>query len=96
MNGTKFLDKVRFVPVLNFATLWWFGVNSLRYPGWIKRALRMFGTMIGCTVLSQIPYAVFAWAPEWVMGLCFFGCVYGIVVATIYSVRDDILYLSAK
>lgn len=96
MKGADFLDKVRFVPVLNLVTLWWFGVNSLRYPGWINRAIRMFFTMMGCTVLSGVVCAVFAWAPEWGLGLCVFCCLYGIVVATIYSVRDEILDLSAK
>ena len=96
MNGIHLLDKVRFVPVLNLATLWWFGVSSLRYPGWISRAVKMFFTIVGCTILSGMVCAVFAWAPEWGMGLCVFCCLYGITVATIYSVRDEMLNISTK
>lgn len=96
MKGVSFLDRVRFVPVLNLATLWWFGVNSLRYPGWISRAAKMFLTMIGCTILGGIVGAVFAWAPEWFLGVYFFCCIYGITIAMIYSVRNDILLYSAK
>lgn len=51
------LDQVRYIPVLHFATLWLFAVDSLRYEGRIKRGMKMLLTLAGCgygTVLALI------------------------------------------
>ena len=96
MNSTSILDKVRYIPVLHFATLWWFAVDSLRYPGKINRAIRMLLTAIGCTLLSGIICFTLTWLPEWAVVACMFCCLYGVVVCTITSVRKEILQLSDK
>ena len=91
MNCNSPLDKVRYIPVLHLATLWWFAVDSMRYQGWMNRAIRMCLTIMGCTLLSGIICVLFSWLPEWLLGICIFFCLYCTVIATIASVREEIL-----
>ena len=93
MNYINLLDKARYIPVLNLVTLLWFAVDSMRHHGWIKRAIKMFLTVVGCTLLSGIICAIFSWLPEWALGICIFCCLYGTVIVTITSVREEILTL---
>lgn len=93
MNYFYWFDQVRYVPVLNLVTLWCFAVDSMRYSRWINRAIRMFFTFLGCTILSGLICGVFSWAPGWFLCLCITSCLYGTVVAVIVSVRDEIMNL---
>ena len=85
------LDKLRFVPVLNLATLWWYAVDGMRYPGVLSRYAKLLGTVIVAVFGAGTIALITSWAPEWVKGCVMFLGLYGIVVAAIYSLRGDVL-----
>lgn len=96
MGCIFWFDKVRYIPGLNLVTLFVFAVDSLRYPGRISRAAKMYFTMVGYTLLSGIICTLLSWTPEWVLGIFFTCCLYGIVVGTVASVRNEILRLNSQ
>lgn len=94
MNWIRRLDKVRYIPILHLATLWMFGVDSLRYDGRIKRAIKMLLTVVGCILINSVILTVCSGMPEWFVIICMVGCFYGTVIAIITSIRDEILTLN--
>ncbi|MBQ8555235.1 MAG: hypothetical protein IJ438_05095 [Clostridia bacterium] len=84
------IDKVRFIPVINFATMFYYASNSLRYPGKIARFAKMTFTAVGCTFLAGVIATIFLWAPVWVNGVIIAGFIYGTPVAVTYSIRADV------
>ena len=87
---SKGLDRFRFIPVLNWATLLYYAVTSLRYPGGILRNLKAFAIGIGVMFLWAI-VAVFV--PEHatvLQAIIMCGGIYSITLGMLLPLRADV------